>query len=112
LPEKLLSCNTIRRKPFAQAKFLDLSPTLVTNLKVYMDKAILDQILSLGYQLSPAMASTLRIGVILVLAWLAMAFSHKLIRTFPHLHQQQHARWRRGAAGSDAGPRLPLRRRR
>ena len=47
-----------------------------------MDKAILDQILSLGYQLSPAMASALRIGVILVLAWLAMAFSHKLIRTF------------------------------
>ncbi|WP_291993380.1 mechanosensitive ion channel family protein [Candidatus Accumulibacter sp. ACC003] len=47
-----------------------------------MDKTILDQILSFGQQLTPSMASALRICLILVLAWLAMAFSHKLIRTF------------------------------
>jgi small-conductance mechanosensitive channel len=47
-----------------------------------MDKAILEQILSVGQQLSPTITSTLRISLILVLAWLAMAFSHKLIRTF------------------------------
>jgi small-conductance mechanosensitive channel len=47
-----------------------------------MDKEILDQILSVGQQLSPTIASTLRISLILVLAWLAMAFAHKLIRTF------------------------------
>ena len=47
-----------------------------------MDKAILEQILSVGQQLSPTITSTLRISLIFVLAWLAMAFSHKLIRTF------------------------------
>ena len=47
-----------------------------------MDKEILNQILSVGQQLSPTIASTLRISLILVLAWLAMAFAHKLIRTF------------------------------
>ena len=47
-----------------------------------MDKEFLDQLLSLGQKLSPAAATSLRIALIVVMAWVALAFSHKLIRTF------------------------------
>ena len=46
-----------------------------------MDKASLDQVLSYGQQLSPAISSGLRIALIATLAWAAMAFSHHLIRS-------------------------------
>ena len=42
----------------------------------------IDSLLSLGHELSPTMASGLRIVLITTLAWVAIAFSHKLIRTF------------------------------
>ncbi len=47
-----------------------------------MSSNVLEQIHSLINALSPAMVSGLRIALIIVLAWLAHAFSHKLIRTF------------------------------
>lgn len=47
-----------------------------------MNKAQFDQLFSLGNQFSPVANSGLRIVLIVALAWLAMAFSHKLIRTF------------------------------
>lgn len=47
-----------------------------------MDKELLEQLLSLGQRLSPAMASGLRIVLIIILGWVALAFAHKLIRTF------------------------------
>ncbi|MCP5247052.1 MAG: mechanosensitive ion channel family protein [Candidatus Accumulibacter sp.] len=43
---------------------------------------MLDQLLSFGQHLSPGMASMLRITLIVLLAWAALAFSHKLIRSF------------------------------
>ena len=47
-----------------------------------MDIKMLEELLSFGHQLSPTMASALRITLIIVIAWVALAFSHKLIRTF------------------------------
>ena len=47
-----------------------------------MDKTALDHLLPLGQQLSPTMASGLRIALIVVLAWVALAFAHKMIRGF------------------------------
>lgn len=47
-----------------------------------MNKSQFEEILSLGSQLSPAMVSGLRIVLIAVLSWVAVAFAHKLIRTF------------------------------
>lgn len=47
-----------------------------------MNSNVLEQLHALGNLLSPTMASGLRIVLIVVLAWLAHAFSHKLIRTF------------------------------
>ena len=46
-----------------------------------MYKASLDQVLSLGQQLSLTISSGLRIALIAALAWAAMAFSHHLIRS-------------------------------
>ncbi|WP_313951575.1 mechanosensitive ion channel family protein [Accumulibacter sp.] len=43
---------------------------------------MLDQLLSFSQSLTPVMASALRIVLIALLAWAAMAFSHKLIRSF------------------------------
>lgn len=47
-----------------------------------IDKPMLDQLLSFSQQLSPAAASTLRIALIIVMAWIAVNFSHKLIASF------------------------------
>ncbi len=46
-----------------------------------MEKAALAQFFHLGAELSPAMVSCFRIALIVLLAWLALAFSHKLIRS-------------------------------
>lgn len=43
---------------------------------------MLDRIAALGQQLTPTVISGLRIVLIAGLAWMAVAFSHKLIRTF------------------------------
>lgn len=45
-----------------------------------MDLALLESSRILGDGVSPALASTLRVGLILLLAWLGRAFAHKLIR--------------------------------
>jgi small-conductance mechanosensitive channel len=47
-----------------------------------MDIKMLEELLSFGHQLSPTMASALRITLIIAIAWVALAFSHKLIRSF------------------------------
>jgi len=45
-----------------------------------MDSTALDRTLSFGQHVSPALASGLRIALIVILAWLAIAFAHRLIR--------------------------------
>lgn len=47
-----------------------------------MSKFEFDQLFSLGNQFSPTVAMGFRIVLIVAMAWLALAFSHKLIRTF------------------------------
>lgn len=47
-----------------------------------MDRSAFDQLFSFGNQFSPAMALGLRITLIVVLAWFAVIFSHRMIRTF------------------------------
>ena len=47
-----------------------------------MDNRFLEKILSLGLHTSPAFLTSLRIFLIALAAWLALRFSHKLIRTF------------------------------
>ncbi len=47
-----------------------------------MEQILLNDLVLFGYQLSPAMVSGLRIILIATLAWVALTFSHKLIRTF------------------------------
>lgn len=47
-----------------------------------MNKSVIDQLLSFSTQLSPTMLSALRIVLIAILAWIALWFSDKLIRTF------------------------------
>lgn len=45
-----------------------------------MDTNAIEKMLSFGGGLSPAMATGLRIALILILAWVAVSFSHRLIR--------------------------------
>lgn len=45
-----------------------------------METSALDQVLSFGQQLSPTVVATMRIALILVLAWIGLGFSHRLIR--------------------------------
>ncbi|MEE9580333.1 MAG: hypothetical protein V3V74_03340, partial [Nitrosomonadaceae bacterium] len=47
-----------------------------------MEQLFLNNLVLFGYQLSPAMVSGLRIILIATLGWIALSFSHKLIRTF------------------------------
>ena len=47
-----------------------------------MNKLDIDHLFSIGSQLSPVVNSGLRILLIITLAWIALVFSHKLIRTF------------------------------
>lgn len=47
-----------------------------------MNKLDIDHFFSIGSQLSPVVNSGLRILLIITLAWIALVFSHKLIRTF------------------------------
>lgn len=47
-----------------------------------MDSTFLGNMLPTGIQLSPGVASALRIGLIVVLAWIAHGFTHRLIRGF------------------------------
>jgi small conductance mechanosensitive channel len=47
-----------------------------------MDKTMIDQLNTFSQQLTPTMASALRIALIIVLAWVALVFAHKLIRSF------------------------------
>lgn len=47
-----------------------------------MDMSDLGGVLAFGPYLTPAMASTLRIALIVVLGWSGLAFAHKLIRSF------------------------------
>lgn len=47
-----------------------------------MNKSQLESFLTFGSQLTPTMVSGLRILLIVILAWIAVLFSHKLIRTF------------------------------
>lgn len=47
-----------------------------------MESPALDSLLVMGHQVSPAMMAGLRIALILVLAWVAVHFSHRLIRGF------------------------------
>ena len=45
-----------------------------------METIALNQMLSFGQQFSPAVVAGMRIALILVLAWIALGFSHRLIR--------------------------------
>lgn len=45
-----------------------------------METIALDQMLSFGQQFSPTVVAGMRIALILVLAWIALGFSHRLIR--------------------------------
>ena len=47
-----------------------------------MNEAQFDQILSWGTRFSPLLITALRIGLILILAWIGIGFAHRLIRTF------------------------------
>lgn len=47
-----------------------------------MDRNAFDQLFTFGNQFSPAMALGLRIVLIAALAWFAVIFSHRMIRTF------------------------------
>ncbi|MCF8178437.1 MAG: mechanosensitive ion channel family protein [Sulfuritalea sp.] len=47
-----------------------------------MDKAAFDSLFTVGTQFSPAIIAGLRIVLILVLAWIGLHFSHRLIRSF------------------------------
>lgn len=47
-----------------------------------MDKTMIDQLNTFSQLLTPTMAASLRIALIIVLAWVALVFAHKLIRAF------------------------------
>lgn len=47
-----------------------------------MESPALDSLLAVGNQISPTMIAGLRIALILVMAWVAVHFSHRLIRSF------------------------------
>ena len=47
-----------------------------------MEQLFLNNLVLFGYELSPVMVSGLRIVLIATLGWVALAFSHKLIRAF------------------------------
>lgn len=55
-----------------------------------MDKSSITQILSFGGQYSATLVSGFRIIMICILAWLAIAFSHKLIRSFRLFLTKKH----------------------
>ncbi|MCZ6897082.1 MAG: mechanosensitive ion channel, partial [Betaproteobacteria bacterium] len=47
-----------------------------------MEQILLNDLVLFGYQLSPVMVSGLRIVLVATLGWVALTFSHKLIRAF------------------------------